>query len=194
MSRGSLSSSIRDTPRVYVVPMLLTLDSCVVFAAVNREETHDLLSIEKLFSLASSGIFRIQLTEAFNRDASRKSGDDELTAERDAWLADSPVLPTSAGGVFRIGVSLLDSNDMLCDEAMAALNEKLIELLPPKGADLNPSKAFSDIDHLLAHAYSEADIFVTVDKRTILNKQKELLDLGIRVLTPKMTLKVTGKS
>ncbi|MTA28975.1 MAG: hypothetical protein F2562_08995 [Actinobacteria bacterium] len=169
--------------------MLLTLDSCVVFAAVKREELHDLASIDGLFSLATSGRFRIQLTEAFNRDMSRKSGADELTAERDAWLADSPVLPTPAGGVSRIGVSLLDSNDMLCDKDTAVLNDKLVELLPPKGADSNPSKAYSDIDHLLAHAFSGADVFVTVDERTILNKQQELWGLGLRVLRPSEALR-----
>lgn len=172
--------------------MLLTLDSCVVFAAVNREETHDLSSIDKLLSQATSGRFRIQLAEAFHRDMSRTNRNEGANSARDSWLADSPVLPNPVGGIFRVGVSLFDSNDMLCGEGMSTLNDKLVELLPPKGADSNPSRAYSDIDHLLAHAFSRADIFVTVDERSILNKQEELLELGIRVLTPEMVLKVAG--
>jgi hypothetical protein len=164
--------------------MLLTLDSCVVFAALRREVCHDLASIDQLFASADEGRISLQLTEAFRKDLSRDMGDGEASAARDGRLAELPVLSKTVGGVFRLNVSLLSSNDVLSDEIFGSLNLKLIKLLRPKGADSNPSKAFSDIDHLLAHAISGADVFVTVDERTILNRQRALWGLNLRVLRP----------
>lgn len=164
--------------------MILTLDTCVVLAAVNREESHDLASIDQLFELAASGQISIQLTEAFRRDLSRTIKDEATSVARRNWLVESPVLPSPVGGVFRLDVSPLGSNDMFCDEKTETLNDKLIELLGVNRSIADPSKAYSDIDHLLAHAISGADIFVTVDERTILNKQEELWRLGLKVLKP----------
>ena len=178
----------RDTPRVYGLSMILTFDTCVVLAAVNREESHDLASIDQLFELAASGRISIQLTEAFRRDLSRTIKNDATSVARRNWLVESPVMPSPVGGVFRLDVSPLDSNDMLCDEKTETLNDKLIELLGVNRSIADPSKAYSDIDHLLAHALSGADIFVTVDERTILNKQEELCRLGLKVLKPREAL------
>lgn len=177
-------SARTDTPRVYGLSMILTLDTCVVLAAVNREESHDLASIDQLFELAASGRISIQLTEAFRRDLSRTIKDEATSAARRNWLAESPVMPSPVGGVFRLDVSLLGSNDMLCDKRTETLNDTLIELLGVNRSLADPSKAYSDIDHLLAHAISGADILVTVDERTILNKQEELWRLGLKVLKP----------
>lgn len=169
--------------------MILTLDTCVVLAAVNREESHDLASIDQLFELAASGRISMQLTEAFRRDLSRTIKDEATSVARRNWLAESPVMPSPVGGVFRLDVSPLGSNDMFCDEKTETLNDKLIELLGVNRSIADPSKAYSDIDHLLAHAISGADTFVTVDEDTILNKQQELLGLGLKVFRPAEALR-----
>jgi hypothetical protein len=79
---------------------------------------------------------------------------------------------------------------MLCGEETVLLNDKLIELLGIQGKATNPSRAYSDIDHLLAHALSGADMFVTVDEGTILNRQQELWGLGLKVLRPAEALRL----
>lgn len=169
-------------------PLLLTFDSSVIFAVIKRETYHDLSAIEQLISLARESIISIQVTEAFRRDVSRSRVSEVIARQLD-WLAKSPVLQGSVGGVFRLDVSLLGSNDMLCDKRTETLNDKLIELLGIQGKAANPSRAYSDIDHLLAHALSGADMFVTVDEDTILNRQKELWGLGLKVLRPAEALR-----
>ena len=169
-------------------PLLLTFDSSVIFAVIKRETYHDLSAIEQLISLARESIISIQVTEAFRRDVSRSRVSEVIARQLD-WLAKSPVLQGSVGGVFRLDVSLLGSNDMLCDKRTETLNDKLIELLGIQGKAANPSRAYSDIDHLLAHALSGADMFVTVDEDTILNRQKGLWGLGLKVLRPAEALR-----
>ena len=169
-------------------PLLLTFDSSVIFAVIKRETYHDLSAIEQLISLARESIISIQVTEAFRRDVSRSRVSEVIARQLD-WLAKSPVLQGSVGGVFRLDVSLLGSNDMLCDKRTETLNDKLIELLGIQGKAANPSRAYSDIDHLLAHALSGADMFVTVDEDTILNRQQELWGLGLKVLRPAEALR-----
>jgi hypothetical protein len=78
---------------------------------------------------------------------------------------------------------------MLCGDETVFLNDKLIELLGIQGKAANPSRAYSDIDHLLAHALSGADMFVTVDEGTILNRKQELWGLGLKVLRPAEALR-----
>ena len=169
-------------------PLLLTFDSSVIFAVIKRETYHDLSAIDQLISLAQESIISIQVTEAFRRDVSRSRVSEVIARQLD-WLAKSPVLQGSVGGVFRLDVSLLGSNDMLCDKRTETLNNKLIELLGIQGKAANPSRAYSDIDHLLAHALSGADMFVTVDEDTILNRQQELWGLGLKVLRPAEALR-----
>ena len=169
-------------------PLLLTFDSSVIFAVIKRETYHDLSAIDQLISLARESIISIQVTEAFRRDVSRSRVSEVIATQLD-WLAKSPVLQGSVGGAFRLDVSSLGSSDMLCGDETVFLNDKLIELLGIQGKAANPSKAYSDIDHLLAHALSGADMFVTVDEDTILNRQQELWGLGLKVLRPAEALR-----
>jgi hypothetical protein len=160
--------------------MRYTIDTSVVIAADKREEEHDLPSIDRLIELGHEGTVDLQLAEAYERDFARFS-DHDARLQRLDWLAKSPVATRRASGAFRLDVSELDGNDLLADD-VAHLDKALIDLLGIRG---EPSaKAYSDIDHLIAHYMSGADAFITVDSKTILCHHEALAELGIVVLTP----------
>lgn len=123
----------------------------------------------------------LQLAEAYERDFSRYT-DHDGRQRRLAWLQQNPVADRRASGAFRLDVSVLGGNDVLVGEEEAALSQELTALLGVRGQPA--AKAYSDIDHLLAHYMSRADGFVTVDQETILTHRDALAALGVTVLTP----------
>jgi hypothetical protein len=166
---------------------LLTLDTSVVVAAEQRQTRHDLPSIDRLIDLAVAGVVKLQLCEAYERDFARYP-DDEGRQRRLAWLRNSPVIPRRASGGIRLGVSSLDGNDLLATPEQAEVNQWLTELLGVRGT--RPSKAYSDIDHLLAHLMAGAAAFVTVDSKTILRHREQLRTRGVTVVTPAEALRL----
>jgi len=179
--RRRLIPSRRDTPLPYVGDVRYTIDTSVVIAADKREEEHDLPSIDRLIELGQVGTVALQLAEAYERDFSRFT-DPSGRLQRLDWLARSPVAARRASGAIRLDVSALDGNDLLTDGDVAQLDKALIDLLGVRGNPL--AKAYSDIDHLIAHYMSGADAFITVDSKTILRHRERLAELGIVVLTP----------
>ena len=161
--------------------MRYTLDTSIVSAADRRLKEHDLASIDRLIKLGHDGTLILQLTEAFERDFSRYEGA-EGRQQRLDWLLQSPVVEKRASGTFRLDVSSLDGNDLLADDDTLRLDRALRDLLGVRGT--SPAKAYSDIDHLIAHHRSGADTFITVDSKTILRHHETLAELGIVVLTP----------
>ena len=160
--------------------MRYTLDTSVVIAVDKREEDHDLPSIDRLVELGHQGTVDLQLAEAYERDFSRFT-DLGGRVQRLDWLAKSPVATRRASGASRLDVSELDGNDLLADD-VAHLDKALIDLLGVRGEPA--AKAYSDIDHLIAHYMSGADAFITVDSKTILRRRERLAELGIVVLAP----------
>jgi len=158
-----------------------TLDTSIVSAADRRLSEHDLISIDRLIELGREGTVMLQLAEAYERDFSRHVGDERRQRRLD-WLLQSPVVEKRASGAFRLDVSSLDGNDLLADGDVVQLDKALIDLLGVRGEP--PAKAYSDIDHLIAHYMSGADAFITVDSKTILRHRERLAELGIVVLTP----------
>ena len=102
------------------------------------------------------------------------------------------------GGIFRLDVSTLGGPDVLGGGGDVDLDHQLRMILAPTvtkrpipGHEVAPhaaAKAFSDIDHLIAHLRSGADAFVTLDVSTILNRGSALADLGIVVCRPSEAL------
>jgi len=167
--------------RPYGGVIRFTLDTSIVIAADKRQTVHDLESIDRLIELGHQGSITLQLTEAYERDFSRY--DDHVgRQQRLGWLQQNPITEHRSSGAFRLGVSVLDGNDILIDSDEATLNDQLIAILGVRGQSV--AKAYSDIDHLLAHSRSKADAFITVDESTILNRRHALALLGITVLSP----------
>jgi hypothetical protein len=175
----------------YHAIILFTLDTSIVCAADHRQTSHDLESIDRLIELGHQGVITLQLAEAYERDFSRYTGD-ERRYQRLVWLQTNPVLEYRASGAFRLDVSSLGGNDALIGSKEASLDRDLLASLRAKG---NPiAKAYSDIDHLLAHQMSGADAFVTEDEKTILKRRDVLATLNVVVLTPAEALaKVTTR-
>ena len=161
--------------------MRYTLDTSIVSAADRRLSEHDLISIDRLIELGREGTVMLQLAEAYERDFSRYVGDERRQRRLD-WLLQSPVVEKRASGAFRLDVSPLDGNDLLADCDVVQLDKALIDLLGVRGEPA--ARAYSDIDHLIAHYMSGADAFITVDSKTILRHRERLAELGIVVLTP----------
>ncbi len=170
--------------------MLFTIDTCIPVALQKSQTEHDLDSILQLFQAALDGLVNLQLTAAFERDRVRnieKPGNLERAAELLEWVSNQPILQARAGGAFRLDVSLLGGDDLLCDDETALLGDRLEALLPPPPAKRSRgdiSHRYSDIDHLLAHHMSKAVAFVTIDQETMLAYRAELAYLGVTVLTP----------
>ena len=170
--------------------VLFTIDTCVLIALQKDETEHDISSIRQLFQAALNGRVCLQLTAAFERDRVRnieKAGALQRAEELLDWVSCQPVIPQRAGGAFRLDVSPLGGDDLVCDEEIAQLSDRLEALLPqPKVKRARPDVAhrYSDIDHLLAHHLSKADAFVTIDRDTILDFREELETLGLTVCTP----------
>lgn len=122
----------------------------------------------------------LQLAEAYERDFSRYT-DNDGRRQRLTWLQGSPVAKQWTGGAFRLDVSCLGNNDMVVSDEQSALERHLVEILGTRGTPT--AKAYSDIDHLLAHHMSGADAFITVDQSTILKHLDALAAHGITVLT-----------
>jgi hypothetical protein len=122
----------------------------------------------------------LQLAEAYERDFSRYT-DCDGRDQRLSWLQQNPVAERRASGAFRLDVSELGGNDVIVDKE-ALLSRELVTILKARGSPT--ARAYSDIDHLLAHHMSGADAFVTVDQSTILNHKNALAAHGITVLTP----------
>jgi hypothetical protein len=158
-----------------------TIDTSVVIAADQRQEQHDLPSINRLIELGHEGTVMLQLAEAYERDFSRYVGHDRRQRRLD-WLLQSPVVEKRASGAVRLDVGSLDGNDLQADGDVDHLDKALIDILGVRGNPL--ARAYSDIDHLIAHRMSGADAFITVDADTILCHHEALAELGILVLTP----------
>jgi hypothetical protein len=179
--------------------LTLTLDTnCVSAAAAPQtsDSSAEVAAILELVDRAKAGRVKLQLTAAYDRDVERWR-DASGRARRADWLAGVPVV-RPVGGVFRLDVSVLGGPDVLASDAEVALDERLRAVLAPtksaraiQGHEEAPSlasKAFSDIDHLIAHVRSGADAFVTLDMATILCRRERLADDGIRVCTPSEAL------
>lgn len=149
-----------------------------------REQEHDLAAIDRIIELGWSGDVELWLTESHDRDLSRHRNS-AARRQRIAWLQTRPIVPRRLGGPFRLSVGHLDSDDALASAQQSDLEASLKAILPRIArADRNPDKAYSDIDHLLAHRDSGNDAFVTVDRKTILRFQEDLRKLGIAALAP----------
>ncbi|MTA13922.1 MAG: hypothetical protein F2534_15085 [Actinobacteria bacterium] len=164
------------------MPLTMTLDTSCVIAIVERQEVHPLQALDELVELAEAGHIRLQLAEAYERDFERFRRDEKARVDRLRFLASAPIEPRRAGGPARFDVSRFDGVDVWASETDARLADELQRILPGKGSNL--SKRHSDADHLLAHRRSRADLFVTVDRTTILVYANELAELGIVVIDP----------
>ena len=170
--------------------VLFTVDTCVLIALQKDEPEHDIDSIRQLFRAALTGRVCLQLTAAFERDCVRNiqtTGAVQRAEDLLDWVSGQPVMPERAGGAFRLDVSTFGGDDLVCDEEMVELSDRLEALLPEpkvKRSRQDVAYRYSDIDHLLAHHLSKADAFVTIDRATILDFQKDLESLGLTVCTP----------
>ena len=161
--------------------MMLTLDTCVVLGLVNGDLDDEAAAAQDLIGLAELGVINLQLTESFRRDLARNRDPQRRIRNLD-WLSTAPVARAIAGGPFRLDVSTLDTADFTADPELELLSQELEALFEMKGK--TPDQQYSDIDHLLAHKYSDADVFVTVDCATILRFREGLETLGILTALP----------
>jgi len=175
--------------------LTLTLDTNCVSAAVSPQPSDpptEVAAILELVDAVKTDRVKLQLAAAYDRDVERWR-DRDGRKKRSEWLANIPVV-RSVGGVFRLDVSVLGGPDVLASDVEVALDASLRALLAPTktarpipGHEEAPgvaAKVFSDIDHLIAHARSSADAFVTLDEATILSRRVGLAHQGIEVCRP----------
>lgn len=157
-------------------------------ALKESQSCHDLKSIHELFDASLVGRVKLQLSTAFERDRLRTKGDlskIERATELGCWILGQPVEPDRIGGAIRLNVSELGGEDLICDEAVKALDKNLKSLLFKWNSNSTEfDRLYSDIDHLLAHHMSNNDAFVTLDNKTIYKFRIQLATYGIEVLTP----------
>jgi hypothetical protein len=92
-----------------------------------------------------------------------------------------------AGSLFRIGFSRIGSGDAIASDNDVIESHALMDLLFPNADPTNEKhhNRCVDVDHLIAHKKSGADIFVTTDG-AMLNRATQLLNgHGITVMSPK---------
>lgn len=179
-----------------VATPLLTLDTSCVSALANPQPSNDkaeVVALEQLVDLARHGDVALQLTEAYERDFDRWEDPEGRRARLD-WLAKADHLRRRVGGILRLDASVFDGPDVLAGPADVELDRRLRDLLRPSPGERDvPSyedepnaaaKAFSDIDHLVAHVRSGATRFVTLDVATILKRREGLEVLGIVACLP----------
>lgn len=146
-------------------PPLLTLDTSCISALANSQTSVPVAEVEALDALvdgAQVGELRLQLTASYERDFERWT-DTAGRAQRRAWLASAPTM-ARVGGIFRFDASVWDGPDVLAGDDDVELDRRLRGILVPSlkladvpGHDEAPggaAKAFSDIDHLIAHRRS----------------------------------------
>lgn len=164
-------------------------------ALANPQDTNDpveVTALEQIVDLARDGLIRLQVTTAYERDFARWNNPEGRDA-RLAWLSSAPPLPR-ASGVFRLDVSALDGGDVFASEVEVELDRQLRAVLRPsltarpappyEEAPGVAMKAFSDIDHFVAHWRSGANAFVTLDTKTILKRRQALGQLSITACKP----------
>ena len=144
-----------------------------------------------------NGSVQLQLAAAYEDDIERDLSD-ERHRGRVAWEQSLPPTPR-VSGVFRFDVSRLDDPlTVLGGDRRAELDGLLRRLLEPnRRSQANPhertgdrdalAQLISDVDHLIAHDWSGADWFATMDGG-IRAKRTELAELGIAVGLPTMIL------
>lgn len=168
--------------------MIFTIDSCLPMALKESQSCHDLKSIQELFEASLVGRVKLQLSTAFERDRLRTKGDlskIERAAALGCWILNQPLEPNRIGGAFRLDVSDLGGEDLICDEGVEALDQNLKSLIFKENSNSTEfDRLYSDIDHLLAHHLSNNDSFVTLDNKTIYKFRNQLATYGIEVLTP----------
>lgn len=176
-------------------PPVITLDTVCISALANPSDTNDPDEVAALTDLVQRfrhDEVRLQVTPAYGRDFDRWK-DEAGREERLKWLAAVPAIPR-APGVFRLDVSVLNGPDLLGGDADVVLDRQLRELLEPVRRDpVNllsyedapgvAAKVMSDVDHLIAHQFSGADWFTTLD-RGILRQRSALSALGLEVALP----------
>lgn len=176
-------------------PPLLTLDTSCISALAKPQTSVPVAEVEALDALvdgAQVGALRLQLTASYERDFERWT-DTAGREQRSAWLASAPTM-ARVGGIFRLDASVWDGRDVLAGDDDVDLDRRLRGILVPSlklddvpGHDEAPgeaAKAFSDIDHLIAHRRSGALLFVTLDVKTILRRAARLAELAINVCLP----------
>lgn len=156
-------------------PLQLTVDTTVLRSRLKpREADHQSAII--LLSFRDSGLCEIHVTTRVDADIP----DEPLRSQ----IAALPVADSPVGSVFRIGVSKLDSGDMIAGPEMVKLTDDLMALLFPqsKPSHRKHSSNLRDVDHLAAHKFAGRNVFVTGDG-DILRGRKELkAQHGIRVM------------
>jgi hypothetical protein len=175
--------------------VVVTLDTCCVSAIAHDEAAHgeQVEAIGALIDLARVGRIGLQVTTAYERDFERLR-DEGKRSERLAWLSTAPVIDT-VGGVLRWDVSVWDGLDVWAGDDEAELADRVRAIVAPgtmrpdmvSSDESNPgraAKAFSDTDHLIAHAMSAAAWFATIDTKTILCHRAALAEIGVHVALP----------
>ncbi len=178
----------------------ITLDTCCVSALANPSPTDDpneVWALQTFVRKFEEGTVQLQLAAAYEDDVERDPSD-ERRRGRVAWEQSLPPIPRVAG-VFRFDVSRLDDPlTVLGGDRQAELDKLLRGLLEPNRqsqANLDErvgdrdalAQLISDVDHLIAHDWSGADWFATMDGG-ILAKRTELAELGIAVGLPTLIL------
>lgn len=156
-------------------PLLITVDTNVLLSRLKeREAGHE--NAKALLALDGNGLCEIRVTTRVDPDVP----EEPLRSQ----IESLPVVTSPVGSIFRIGVSKLDSGDMIAGPEMVKLTDDLMALLFPhsKRGHKKHSSNLRDVDHLAAHKFANRDVFVT-DDRPILSQQNELVDrFGIRVM------------
>jgi hypothetical protein len=142
--------------------------------------------LRELVRYALSGVIELCITTRVEVDLERDK-DDERRAEMLKAINMIPVVGTIA----RWDASKWDSGDVMADPKLEKLVDEVQRIVFP---GLTPESSryankIADIDHLVGHALSERDVFVT-DDRDILRRYTQLRDfLGMLVMNPAECLK-----
>jgi hypothetical protein len=170
----------------------LTLDTgCVIDAAQAQPRGPQVV---ELVDLARQGRVGLWITEAFTVDQETAPAD---KAQRNlAWLSQQPVIGR-VPGPWRVGYSGLDGPDGFTDDASAAADLALREIiltaqLQRGRLDENDLAQLArnrdkvtDVQHLTAHLMAGHDAFVTSDHDDLLRHRQAIRRLtGIVVVDP----------
>lgn len=167
---------------------MLTLDTNSLINLLD-ERTETATSVDQiraLFALEVDGAVSMAITTRVAADIGR----DTNATRRLKMIAKLDGLPV-IGTIGRVGVTTVGSGDVAAGDDLVELEQQVGQILTPGGVSMADKRApnkLADRDHLVGHAMSRRDIFVT-DDGGILGKGHALRDrLGITVMNPTQAL------
>jgi hypothetical protein len=158
----------------------LTLETSSVIHAAQAQPYGP--QIVELRALAHHGRVGLWITEAFTVDQETAPADKHRLNL--AWLSQQPTIGRVPGPCRR-GYSSRDGPDVRTDNATAAADAALRDILLRGKADVASRRKMTDVQHLTAHLMAGHDAFVTTDYDDMLRRREAIRRrTGIVVVDP----------